>query len=370
MSLSKLVLLVVLISIALAKRTSDEKKIKEQIVLRQKIARMQHAETGTSPELGLPNTQSVIEMNRPRIKNGRFVDAVDDLGLKTYDRVDVSEDAKQTIYLVIGPEDSGIDYIVNQLVKTIGCVGSASSMQPFDVYNKGGRDSMTAEDWARINFDAFGQNTERCGVIYRSLPHHKKYANIVSMIHKIAREGYRPFLVLTIRSEPGMIYSQHANKMVSSVDEAHTNIHNGLRVAFDAIARTGVDFEVVAYENMRKDGFVRWVYQELGLKEYPAEELWKDRTLDVKIDLKDAAALPINPEPRAKVSNRVPSPSIKVPNGAPSHTQKLVVDEVAGTEEKSEIVQIPAKDPAIAERARRSHGRRAKLLKEKSMRVE
>ena len=344
-------ILLLCVSFAIARHALDERKLRDQISFRQK--RMKN-HTPIHMHTHEPIEKSFATNEQIRVKNGRLIDATDELGLRTFERIDVSVESKQTMYLVIGPESSGIDYIMKELVQNVGCIGSVSASQPFDVYNKGGRETMTSEDWARINFNPMREQKDRCGVMYRTLPHHRKFPNIVNMIHEIAKNGIRPFLVLIIRSEPYTIQDQITNKVVSHFEEANINIHNGLRIAFDAISRTHVDFEVISYESMQERNFVYWIHRELGIYDVPIDTD-AQMTNDDLINNAHLQPTANQTETKKAGSNRVASPKPKKP-----------IEESPGSVGKSKPLDVVGNDPSTNDIQIRSHGRRAKLLKEKS----
>lgn len=293
-------------------QTAEERRLRAQRALMQRRIQMQNNPDGngftrvnhrierSAIQNSVARTQPV---QKPRLPDGRLVETVDSMGLRMVDKLDIPTNAEKTMFFVFGPESSGNRYAVDILSRGAGCVGKSGHTQPYDVFNKGGRDTMTADDWARINFEELDKSPSICGVMHRSLPHHRKYPNIVSMLKQTVEHGYKPFIIITLRSEPEMIMSQKKQGHVSTLEQGNGNVHDGLRVVFDAIARTGVEFEVLTYENMGNPAFIRWIYRELGLGEV-SEDHPVFRIQNEKHDFTDFTLLPNIAEPLPEPSKK------------------------------------------------------------------
>lgn len=206
-----------------------------------------------------------IPITKNYLPDGRLMETVNSMKLHQPDKLPDPVDGQRTMFFVIGPESSGNRYMVDLLVRGGNCIGKSGHVQPFDVHKKTPNGQMSGDDWAVIDFSPLKNTDALCGAMHRSLPHANRYPNLVSMFHQATEAGFNPFVILTFRSEPEMMMSQLDHHHVKGLGQARLNIHDALRVAFDAIARTNVKFEMVSYENLGHAPYIRWLYKELNL---------------------------------------------------------------------------------------------------------
>lgn len=131
-------------------------------------------------------------------------------------------------YLVLGPESSGTKLLTQCLI-SVGCAGSESDEQPWDISLDGTPDIIV---WRR------------------SLPHGGGWPNLNEMLVLLSRRGYVARVFGVIRNQYCTAKSQVRQGHVSSVGEADVNIRRAVKEIATFVESHHLDCRWITYETM------------------------------------------------------------------------------------------------------------------------
>lgn len=159
-------------------------------------------------------------------------------------------------FITCGPESSGNHLITNLLISW-GAFGETTNIR------------LDQPDWNMV-LPPPNERTQHL-VWLRSLPHGSVWPDFDAMSYQIRRHGYRPHMVIVVRSKYPAILSQINYGRVIEEEEGSYKIAFGLVLALRWAIEHYVPYSLVTYEGLTTSPELRYALcQELELE-------WSDR---------------------------------------------------------------------------------------------
>jgi hypothetical protein len=169
---------------------------------------------------------------------------------------------EKPLIFVTGPESSGNRYTVKLLIEAGGCHGKSGHDQPLDHKKRNKQ-----KDWSILDTNAMKSSRKYpCATIHRSFPHNNNWVDLVKMAKMARNHNFEPHVIVLFRDPESVHDSQVKRKHVPNIHTARANTQRAYLEIFHGIIEGDLPYTRVIYEHLEDREYVKWVFNELGLK--------------------------------------------------------------------------------------------------------